>query len=302
MAQHFRLGIDLGGTLVKLARVDSQGHARGLLKIKTERDPVLLAKSLAQALKAWPRVSWRGTGVAVAGDVDPKQGVVRFAPNLGWRQLPLGKIFRQAGLPQPLFFDNDATAAAWGAYHAEFHDHINHLVVLTLGTGVGGGLVVEGRLVHGATGSAGEIGHMGVDPRGPRCSCGRRGCLEVYLGGSAMVRWAKRAWARAGKVPPGDITPRVLEDLALQGDPVAKKTWARAADALGSALANLVNIFNPEVILLTGGVAGGAPLFLPRALQVMRENAFETPGRAVKVKVSRHRSDLGVMGAALLVP
>ena len=175
-----------------------------------------------------------------------------------------------------------------------------NLVVLTLGTGVGGGLVLDGKLYRGASGAAGELGHMVVEAGGDPCVCGNRGCLEEYMGGAALVRWARREYEKKQRIP-GLLNPRVLEDRARAGDPVARAAWRRAARALGVALANLLNIFNPDTILLTGGIANGAPLFLPQALREMSSRAFETHRRAARIRVVHRGGELGVVGAAFLV-
>jgi len=301
MRNGWRLGIDLGGTQVKLALVDERGGIRELQRVETDRRPTALVAALKKAVTPWLRRPLRGTGVGVAGDVDPVKGVVRFAPNLRWNNVPLAALFKKHRFPRPLFVENDANAAAWGAYHLEFRRRVQNLVAFTLGTGVGGGLILGGRLYRGASGTAGELGHMVIEADGAPCACGNRGCLEAYLGGAAMVAWARREYRRAGRAV-GELDPKILENRARAGDRVARAAWRRASRAFGVALANVLNIFNPEAILLAGGVARGAPLFLPAARKVMAARAFGTPARAVQITVSRRSADLGVAGAALLVP
>ena len=300
MSNDLRLGVDLGGTLVKLALVNARGHVLERAEVSTLKDPKKLVKALASAVNPWLARPLLGTGVGVAGDVDPKKGRVRFSANLGWKNVPLADLFRRARFPSPVVIENDATAAAWGAYHLELGGQVKNLVVLTLGTGVGGGCIFDGRLYRGATGSAGEVGHMMIEAGGSPCPCGSRGCLETYLGGAGLVRWARSAYKKKGTaVEPLD--PKILEDRARGGDPVAKEAWRRASRGLGTALTNLVNLLNPEMVLLTGGVAKGASLFLPDALKMMKQLAFKTPARAVRVAIAKNPSDLGVAGAALLV-
>ncbi len=300
MRSWLRLGVDLGGTLVKMALVDGSGRILDRVQVKTEKTPRALVKSLRKAVDHWMSRPIRGTGVGVAGDVDPHKGIVRFSANLGWRNVPLADYFRQAKFPGPVAVENDATAAAWGAAHLEFSGRSKNLIVLTLGTGVGGGLLFDGRLYRGSTGTAGEVGHMTVEEGGDPCACGNRGCLEAYLGGASLVRWARAAYKQKGRsVDPLD--PKILEDRARAGDAVAKEAWRRAGHALGTALTSLVNLLNPDTILLTGGVAKGAPLFLPPAVKQMKHGAFKTSSRAVRIVVAKHPADLGVAGAALLV-
>jgi glucokinase len=300
MKKGFRVGVDLGGTLVKLALVNEHGKISDRAQIGTVKDPRTLVKALRVAVDKWLHRPLQGTGIGVAGDVDPQKGVVRFSANLGWKNVRLADFFCQAKFPSPVVMDNDATAAAWGAYHLELGGRSKNVVVLTLGTGVGGGLIFDGRLYRGATGTAGEVGHMTVEEGGALCACGSHGCLEAYLGGAAIVRWARAAYEKKGRAA-SPLDPKVLEDRARAGDPVAKEVWRRASRALGTALTNLVNLVNPDTILLTGGLAKGAPLFLPDALKQMKRSAFKTPARAVRVVLAKHPTDLGVAGAALLV-
>ncbi len=296
-----RLGIDLGGTCVKLALVDEHGRIRALKKLDTPPAPRAITPALRKILRSWVKRSLLGTGVGVAGDVNPVSGTVLFAPNLKWRNVPLKRYLRAAGVPEPIFFDNDATAAAWGAFHVELPGRSQNFVLLTLGTGVGGGLVLNGRLYHGATASAGELGHMVIDRNGPPCCCGSRGCLETYLGGNYLVAWVEGEMNRLGRKPPADLSPKTIAQRAAQGDKICLSAWRRAGEALGTALSNLINIFNPDTILLTGGVAAAAPLFLPHARRVVARNRFVSAPKVVRLRVSTNHRHLGVIGAALLV-
>lgn len=300
MKKGLRLGVDLGGTRVKLGLVDEKGRVLESRAVDTVTDPRALARAVWTAARPWLTRGVRGTGVGVAGDVDAPRGVVRLAPNLGWRGVPVARHFRAAGWTGPLRFENDATAAAWGAYHLEVKRDVGTLILITLGTGVGGGLVFNGTLHRGATGSAGEIGHLVVDPRGPRCGCGNRGCLETYLGAVGLSAEAARRDVARGRKNAG-VTPLDLARRARRGDPTARAVWDRAGRALGAALADLVNVLNPDAVLFTGGVARAAPLFLPVARRILRATAFPAPARAVRFGVSRRPDALGVVGAALLV-
>jgi glucokinase len=303
MRKGIRLGVDVGGTTVKLALVDERGRVADRRTVGTSGRPKTLAAALRRAVGPWlegRRVL--GTGVGVAGDVDPDRGVVRFAPNLGWKNVPLKSLLEAAGFPRPLRIDNDATAAAWGARHTEVRGRVPNLVVLTLGTGVGGGLVLDGNLYHGSTGTAGELGHVCVDPDGPRCGCGAKGCLEAFVGNRHLVSWARAEYARRGRRAPEELTPQSLNERARAGDAVARAAWERAGRALGVAVAGFLNAFNPDAVLLTGGLAAAAPRFMPALRRELRVRAFRTPRRAAQILVSARTNDLGVVGAALMIP
>lgn len=300
MRRGLRLGVDLGGTRVKLGLVDERGRVRETRTVDTVRDPRSLARAVWAAARPWMVRPLLGTGVGVAGDVDAARGVVRLAPNLGWRNVSVLRCFRAAGWTGSLRFENDATAAAWGAYHVEGVGRGASLILLTLGTGVGGGLVFNGHLHRGATGTAGEIGHIVVDPRGPRCGCGASGCLETYLGAVGLSAEAARRYAARGRKNI-DVSPVELARRARRGDSIAHGVWIRAGKALGAALSNLVNVLNPDEVMFTGGVARAAGLFLPEARRVLRSTAFPAPARAVRFRVSRRPDALGLVGAALLV-
>jgi len=195
------LGIDLGGTAIKVAVVDEKG---GILELETvKNDPSLSPERLcseivdkAKGMKDLRRIS--GTGIGVAGDIDQERGIVRFSPNLPkWKNANLRKMLGK-GLPKPIVVDNDANAAALGAYWLEARGKVENLLCVTLGTGVGGGLICNGKVYRGASGTAGEIGHMPYNPDGPECNCGSRGCIERYIGAPNMSFQAKEG-VKAGK-------------------------------------------------------------------------------------------------------
>lgn len=301
MKKGLRLGIDLGGTSVKLALVDERGRILSRTRVQTSGGPRGLVSGLKGAAASLTRGrKVLGTGVGVAGDVDPEKGIVRFAPNLRWKNIPLKKLMA-SGFPKPLAFDNDATAAAWGAYHLDLKGKSRHFVLLTLGTGVGGGLVLDGRLYRGASGAAGELGHVCVDPSGPRCGCGATGCLESFVGNGYMARWAGQEAKRRGRPFPHDPSPKELNDLARRGNPVARAAWERMGRALGIAVSGFLNTFNPDTVLLAGGVAAAAPLFMPALRREVTVRAFDTHRKAARILASTRNEDLGVVGAALLV-
>jgi glucokinase len=310
-----RLGIDLGGTGIKLAIVSDQGRVLYDAKVPTpvHSKPQDVARLLgAEASKLLARVpakSIRGIGVGAAGDIDHLRGVVRLSPNLGWRNVPLKKLL-QRHLKQPILVENDANVAAWAAYVVEAKRKVPNLMTVTLGTGVGGGLVIDGKLYRGATGSAGEIGHMTLYPNGIPCGCGNRGCLERYVGAKALVEEARQVMASGRSTllrdlcagDPSKLTARMVHEAALKKDALSLQLWRQKGEHLGIALASLVNILNPQWIVLSGGVSRAGTLLLQPTRQTLFARAFPTPSRNVRLVISKLDQQLGVVGAALIVP
>ena len=307
------LGIDCGGTNIKMALVKKSGEIvrSALAPMDFTEPPEKVIADMAGKIKKFIVQSKtsrpESLGMGIAGDVDQKKGIVRFSPNLNWKNVPLKNILSKE-LKIPVRIENDANCAAWGAYCLDAKKDCENLICLTLGTGVGGGIVIGGKLVRGATGSAGEIGHMTIEYQGRRCRCGNYGCLESLVGAWGLKQIAEEGLNK-GLAPvlqkilkdkKADVTPKLLEEAAKAGDPFCKQLWMDAGERLGAALTNLVNIFNPERIVLCGGVSKAGSLILAPALHTMGTRAFETPARAVRVTISAYDEKLGVGGAALL--
>jgi glucokinase len=308
MKKGLKMGVDMGGTAIKMAVLDERLRVlwSTVLDNRIQVPLNVLAKRLAGVLKG--RLSGvKSVGFGVAGDIDSSKGLVRFSPNLGLKNAPLGNWLKKY-LCRAVVIDNDANAAAWGIYKTQVSPKIKNVIVATLGTGVGGGLILDGKLYRGITGSAGEIGHIILVPGGRLCHCGNRGCLETYVGGTYLVREAlvrirrgegslirRLAQGRAERV-----TPLLLNQAARRGDPMARSLWKEAGEKLGQGLAGLINVLNPELIVLCGGMASAQNLFLPAARKVISQAAFKTPARAVQIKVAAEASRIGVIGAALL--
>lgn len=298
------VGVDFGGTLVKAGLVDDRGRIAGTEIIDTRAVSApadfigLLSASigaLATAAGTAPR-RLRGVGIGAPGLV--QGGIVRHMVNVpGWRDVPLqAQLERRLGCRVRI--DNDANLAALGEWRFGAGQGADCMVAVTLGTGVGGGLVIGGRLHRGAIGAAGEIGHMVVDPGGPRCGCGRRGCLEARVGTAGILRLAK---ARRVKAPGGRITPKMVSDAARAGDPAARAVWAETGTWLGLGLANVLNLLDPDRIVISGGVAGAWPWFAPSMRAAMRTHAVFSAAAASRVVRARLGAHAGVVGAAVLL-
>jgi len=304
------IGIDIGGTNIKLAVVGESGRVldRGVIETVAPEGPAAAFTRIhaaAAALSRGREIS--GVGVACAGLIDVEKGLLRSSPNLAsWEGAPLRRIAKRH-FSLPISVDNDANSAAWGEVCAGGRKGASDLVFITLGTGVGGGIVAGGRLVRGVSNYAGEVGHTTVDPAGPRCRCGNRGCLEAIAGSYGMIRRA-RALARER---PGrylskwierdrrKLTPALIAEAARKGDGAARRVLRETGEALGTAIASLVNLLNPEAVIIGGGVSEAFDLLSPHVHRVVERRAFPEPAAQVRIERSQLGNDASVIGAAM---
>lgn len=301
------MGIDIGGTQLRAALVTADGAVLTRDRRPTPADdPGSLVPTLVELIgQIWDRSGEQApVGIGIAGLVTV-DGTVRYGPNIGIRDLPLARILHQA-LGAEVLVANDASVAALGEQRAGAGVEHRDLLLVTLGTGVGGGVVIGGRLVTGATGFGGELGHVIVHEGGRPCPCGNRGCVEAYASGSAIG-----ALARDRLVDPTTVTRlRDLEHVAGpdvtaaagDGDAVAIEVLEEAGRWLGVALASLVNVLDPELLLLGGGAAAAAaPWMLKPARATMAERLVGSAFRvAPPVELAQLGDDAGVVGAGLL--
>jgi glucokinase len=249
----------------------------------------------------------RTVGVGVAGQVDAAAGVVRSAPNLKWTDFPLGEWLEQA-LGVPVVVENDVRAITWGVWRHGAGRGIDDLIVMFVGTGIGGGIVSGGRLVTGDRGMAGELGHMTVVSGGRRCTCGHNGCVEAYVGGWAIAERAREAIQadpEAGRglverVGQGDVTARTVSEAAAAGDPLAIDLLAETGRYLGDAMVGLVHVFNPRRIVLGGGVIDGNPSLVTAVESAVRTGAISVYSEWLQVHRSELGAEAGVIGSASL--
>ena len=309
------LAIDLGGTKIIAAIISNQGRVitREYYLTLAEEGPQLVIKRTLSAIDRL--LSSRGIdssqlnsiSIAAAGAIDFGKGLVTLSPNLpGWYDIPLRDLIKEKYRVNT-FLINDASAAALGEHRFGAGKGVNNLILLTLGTGIGGGIIINGKLYSGPCGSAGEIGHMTIDVNGPRCSCGNIGCLEMLASGTAVAREAIKRIRQGersslteiveGKIE--SITAEKVEVAAQGGDSLALEVILKAANYLGVGMVNLVNIFNPEMIIVGGGMAKMGDLLLDPARQVVRERAFQLPAQAVRIVPAQLGDDAGVLGAAV---
>ena len=245
-----------------------------------------------------------GVGVGAPGPLDTKRGIVLLTPNLGWVDLPLRQIIRdRLGLPAAL--DNDANCAVLGEWWVGAARESRHAIGITIGTGIGGGLILDGKLYHGASDVAGEIGHTTIDSTGRRCNCGNYGCIEAYASGPAIALRAREALERdeasaLHRMVDDNLdllTAATVYDAANHGDALALEVVRDTAKFLGTGVANLLNLLNPDVVVITGGVTrAGDRLFEPLRAEVKRR-AFRPAVRACRIVPGQLAGTAGMVGA-----
>ncbi|MBI5290270.1 MAG: ROK family transcriptional regulator [Chloroflexi bacterium] len=240
-----------------------------------------------------------GVGVGVAGIVDSEHGLVRQSPYFGWQNLPLRDLL-QSRVRVPVFIDNDVNTLTLAEKWFGAGQSVDNFLTVTVGRGVGLGIVVNGQFYRGATGGAGEFGHTVMDPNGPVCDCGKHGCLESFVGDPGLVRMAAEAAAR-GELPGPVADVQSLLALAQAGSPAAQAIFARAGEMLGRGVANLINIFNPQLVLISGeGVRSGDWLFGPMREAIARHVMPGLAGDA-EIRTDSWGDDAWARGAASLV-
>jgi glucokinase len=311
------LAVDIGGTKIMTAVFSDGGRMLAKEVCPTLADEGLeavierLFSAIDGLLSQNNMVSSQlvGIGIAAAGIIDSGRGLITVSPNLpGWHDVPLKKIVAEK-YSVDTFLLNDACGAALGEHRFGAGRGVSNLVLLTLGTGIGGGIIINGELYEGASGSAGEIGHMIIDVNGPECACGNRGCLEalasgVAIAGDAVNRIKKGEKSSLVEMVRGEIEGITAEQVgaaARGGDSLAMEVISQAAGYLGMAMVNLVNIFNPEMIILGGGMVELGALFVDPAKKIAAEKAFRVSAQAVDIVTAQLGNEAGVYGAAAYV-
>jgi len=306
------VGIDLGGTNIVVGTVAEDGsELHGLVSEPTmpeQGSAAVVARivKLARASLAEARgKTVAGVGIGSPGPLDTARGLVLLTPNLGWTNFPLrDRITEALGLPATL--DNDANCAIFGEWWRGAARGAEHVVGLTIGTGIGGGIVLHGEIYHGTSDIAGEIGHMTIDSTGRRCKCGNYGCLEAYASGPAIAARAVEGVEAGAETSLPDyvrgdlrqITAQVVYEAAHDGDEYAREVVHDTAKVLGAGVANIINIFNPQVVVICGGVTlAGDQLFVPLRSEVKRR-AFKPAANACRIVPGELTGTAGVYGAA----
>jgi glucokinase len=308
------LGIDLGGSKILTAVVNSRGKMLASDESTTSatkgREAIirsvldLVHRVLKQASITISEIC--AIGIGAAGISNPETGILFTSPNLpGLRDVSLKDIMQEK-LGKRVFLINDANAAALGEFHFGAARGAHNFIYITLSTGIGGGIVIDGKVYTGAIGAAGEVGHMTIDDNGPICNCGNRGCWETLASGTALAREAKRQIKEGVrtsilKYAEGDIekvTAQVVHSAAKQGDSLAKELIARTSYYIGVGLVNLINIFNPELIVIGGGLSNIGDMLLEPAFNVAEERTYKKTFHAVRFASAELGRNSGVLGAA----
>lgn len=307
------VAIDVGATSAKLALVTRRGRVviAQIVPTGPRTAPSSFCRIVSAVVRQYRDHAARqgaqvvGLGVGVPGVVDVPQGMVRYMVNMPrWRRVPLRRTLERL-THLPTVVDNDVNVMTWGEYRWGAGRGARSLVCLTLGTGVGGGVVLDGRLWRGWTMSAGEIGHLPLAWDGPRCACGGRACLERYVGNREIVALARRRLAAArrrlrGTAGMSRLTPEDLDRAAALGDPIARAVWREVGEQIGLALTSVVNLINPERIVIGGGIARAGRWLFPAMRATVRRRAMRGAG-AVAIVPARWGAEAGVVGAAAML-
>jgi glucokinase len=302
------LGIDLGGTDIKFGLVDGQGRLHHKAKFPTHAHLGFegVIKRVAEfAREVIGTHEVRGVGMGVPGPMSSKLGIVYEAPNLpGWENVPVRATLEEM-LGLPVALHNDANAAAYGEFWAGAGRGCSNMVLFSLGTGVGGGLIIDGKLHTGPDDTAGELGHMPIDYNGPVCNCGSRGCLETYASATAIRRIVREALASGVqtslRIPPGEeetFGARLVYEAACEGDAFARQVLYDVGKALGIAAAAIINILNPERIIYSGAMIGAGEFIFGPLRDFARARSFRRPGERAEILVAQLGPDAGMIGAA----
>jgi len=313
----YAVGIDIGGTKIAAGVVDGQAHilSRCETKEHSGQPPAVVIEAVVRAFQAvlqaagMERDDLVGVGVGFAGHTNGREGLVLTSSNLpAWDRMPLRDVL-SGRLGVPVVLDNDCNAAALAEHRYGAGRESRHMVYVVFSTGVGAGIIIDGHLYRGHTGTAGEVGHTVVDVDGRMCSCGKRGCLMAWACGMALAKLAGER-IRAGEdtllreMAGGDlgrINGEMVAEAARAGDRVARELIQLTGKYLGVGLSTVVQVLNPEVIVIGGGLAHMGSLLMDPCLQALRENVHPVLAGSARIVPSHFGEDVGIVGAAALV-
>lgn len=314
----FLIGVDFGATNIKIGVITPGGELLQRYQYHTEsfREGTILIEGLVTKLKMIIEDNMKkfdrliGIGIGAAGPIDIEKGIMIEPPNLpNLRAFPL-REFLQNRLPYPVIIENDGNVFALGEGWVGSAKGCKNYCCITLGTGVGGGIVIDGKILHGARGMAGEVGHMVIDPNGPVCGCGAKGCLEVYASAQGIKRMTieaiesgmgKKILNYNEKIDPNALEAEHVFHAALEGDSVAREIFNKMGMILGLGISNLINLFNPEKIIIGGKVSKAWEFFINSARQIVNERAMKGPKELVEILRASYSDDAGMFGSAYIV-
>jgi glucokinase len=298
------VGVDVGGTNIKLGVVDHSGQVIVRNSFATKpfaSSRIKLISALAQEIESsiitagLSKKQIAGVGIGLPGLVDYEKGFVRFLPNIpGWQGVHLKSIL-QKRVKLPVFVDNDVKIITLAESKFGAGRGVRNLVCLTLGTGVGAALILNGQLYRGEDNAAGELGHMPLNEHGPKCNCGGFGCFEKYVGNRALFALASRVMGKPG------MTTEKMFGLAQKGNKKALFFWKTAAEHIGNGLVGIVNLLNPRLIIIGGGISNNEKFLFKTITDTIRRRAMSLQGSAFKVKRAEFKDDAGIIGAYVLV-
>jgi glucokinase len=304
-------GVDVGGTFVKIGLVTKEGGILAQTQIPTQAEKPAAgmlkraAETIRQLIDQKKDCELQGAGIGTAGSVNVEKGILYEAPNMQkWKNEPFGVIL-SGELGVPVVVDNDANVAAWGEYAYGAGQGVKYMLLVTLGTGVGGGLVLDGRPYRGVIDAGGEFGHTLIDYDGWMCGCGCKGCVEAYVGTQGILRQVREGLqsnsdSLLSKIGPGKMMPVDVSNAADQGDALALRVLEQTGIYLGYGLANAVNLLNIQRVVVGGGVAKAGDRILKPALETMKANSLRVLAEAVDLVPARLGNSAGLVGAAWL--
>ncbi|MCK5580158.1 MAG: ROK family protein [Candidatus Omnitrophica bacterium] len=302
--KNFVIGIDVGGTNVGFGVINPGGRIVARTSLVTKsfvRHKTKLINAVAVCVKdlmrenKLDRKDCLGIGIGLPGLIDPQKGVVKFLPNIpGWRNVPL-KAILQKQLKVPVFLENDVNMITLGEWKFGAGQGFKNIICITLGTGVGAGLILDDALYRGEGYVAGEIGHMPLNEVGPRCSCGGQGCFERYVGNALLEQEARKVFKRK------DMRLEEVSALAAKGDKRALRFWKQTGERVGNGLVGPVNLLNPTHIVVGGGVSKSHRFLFPSIRSTIKARAMSVQGKMVKIVRAKLGNDAGIVGAKVLV-
>ncbi len=316
-SKEYFVGVDLGGTKILAGVFNAKLELKGTTKLSTKADRGVdavierIARCVKEAVDECDieLAQVRGIGIGAPGAVDTEAGRVIFAPNLpGWKDVPLKKNLEKL-LDAPVFLGNDCNVCTLGVFDQEYKAKPRDLIGIFIGTGIGGGLILNGDLYHGHNLTAGEIGHMVIEVNGPKCGCGNRGCFEALASRTAIFREIQAAVKDGQETLLTDMLGKDLSDMRSgdlrkairRGDKLATKVVETAAEFAGIGVANLINLLNPEIVVVGGGVIEAlADEMMPTLIKAAKEHVMPGTMSGIEIKASKLGDNAGITGAAVL--